>query len=84
MRYAKRSRTPWKMALGAMLFASVCSSGCATRERTVLVPPGEPVRLREPLRNVKVWVADKDGREVEGVVDLPEGWYVLADPGPGK
>lgn len=82
MRYAKRSRTPWRTALAAMLFASVCSSGCATR--TVLVPPGEPVRLRETLRGVKVWVADKDGREIEGVVDLPEGWYCLADPGPER
>ena len=82
MRYAKHSRTRWKTALAALICASACLSGCATR--TVLVPPGEPVRLRETLRNVKVWVADKNGREIEGVVDLPEGWYVLPDPGPEK
>ena len=62
------------------IFALAFSSGCGTR--VVLVPPGEPVRLRETLRAVKVWAADKTGREVEGTVDLPEGWYVLPDPGP--
>jgi len=82
MRYAKHSRTRWKTALAALICASACLSGCATR--TVLVPPGEPVRLRETLRGVKVWVADKNGREIEGVVDLPAGWYVLPDPGPRK
>lgn len=82
MRYVKHSRTLWKMALAATFCASVFLSGCATR--TVLVPPGEPVRLRETLRGVKVWIADKNGREIEGVVDLPEGWYVLPDPGPRK
>ncbi len=29
---------------------------------------------RPPIRGVKVWAADKTGREVEGTVDLPEGW----------
>lgn len=82
MRYVKHSRTRWRTALAALICASVCLSGCATR--TVLVPPGEPVRLRETLRGVKVWIADKNGREIEGVVDLPEGWYVLPDPGPEK
>ena len=72
--------TRLKTALVALLFVSVFLSGCATR--TILIPPGEPVRLRENLRGVKVWVADKDGKEIEAVVDLPIGWYVLPDPGP--
>jgi len=38
-------------ALAALIFASVFLSGCATR--TVLVPPGEPVRLRETLRGMR-------------------------------
>ncbi|MCX7804794.1 MAG: hypothetical protein N3A38_06335 [Planctomycetota bacterium] len=78
MRYAKPFRIPLKTARGAMLCALACSSGCV---RTVLVPPGEPVRLREPIRGAKVWVADKDGREIPATVDLPEGWYCLPDPG---
>ena len=61
-----------------MLCASACLSGCA--ERVIVVPTGEPVRLREPVK-AKVWVADKDGREVPAVVVLPAGWWALADPG---
>jgi len=80
MRYVKHSLIWWRTALAAEVFVIVCLSGCATR--TVLVPPGEPVRLRETVRQAKVWVADKDGKEIPGVVDLPEGWYVLPDPGP--
>ncbi len=80
MRYARRFHAAWKTARAAMLFGAVCSSGCT---RTVLVPPGEPVRLRETIRGAKVWAADKDGREIPGVLDLPEGWYCLPDPGPG-
>lgn len=80
MRYGKVLLTWWKTALAAEVFVIVCLSGCVTR--TVLVPPGEPVRLRETVRNAKVWVADKDGKEILGVVDLPEGWYCLPDPGP--
>ena len=51
--------------------------GCETR--TVYVPSGEPVRLRETVHNAKVWVLDADGKPVAGVMDLPEGWYVLPD-----
>jgi hypothetical protein len=80
MRYEKAFQIPWKTALVAEIFVIVCLSGCATR--TLLVPPGEPVRLRETVRHAKVWVADKDGKEIPAVVDLPEGWYCLPDPGP--
>jgi len=49
--------------------------GCATH--TIYVPAGEPVRLRETVRNVKVWVLDEHGKPVTGRMDLPEGWYCL-------
>ena len=80
MRYGKAWPTRWKTALAVEIFVLVCLSGCGTR--AILVPPGEPVRLRETVRAAKVWVADKDGREIPGVVDLPAGWYCLPDPGP--
>ena len=70
-----------KMALAALLCASACLSGCGTR--TVYVPPGEPVRLRETIR-AKVWVADRQGIEVPAEMDLPEGWYCLPDLGKGQ
>ena len=44
---------------------------------TVYVPDGQAVRLREPLRNVKVWIKTADGETVPGKVNIPEGWYCL-------
>lgn len=64
----------WKTTLCGLL------SGCG--RRVVLIPPGEPVRLRQPVKKVKVWAADAKGNEIPGEVDLPEGWYALPDPGP--
>jgi len=84
MRFRKRLPIPWRMALAATICGSVCLSGCALRTRTILVPPGEPVRIRKTLKDVPIWAADKDGKEVEGTADLPEGWYALPDPGPGS
>ena len=49
-------------------------AGCV---RTIYVPHGTPVRLRETLKDVKVWVKDADGKPVAGKMDLPEGWYAL-------
>jgi hypothetical protein len=77
MRSVKVPRTLWKTALVAMICASVCCSGCGNH--VIVLPQGEPVRLRETIPNAKVWVADKAGREVEATVDLPEGWYCLPD-----
>ena len=48
--------------------------------RTILVPDGTPVMLAETVKGVDVWVYDKDGQLVKGKVDLPEGWWCLADP----
>jgi len=49
-------------------------AGCT---RTIYVPHGTPVRLRETVKNVKIWVKDADGEPVAGKMDLPEGWYAL-------
>ena len=55
-----------------------CGAGCI---RTVYVPHGEPVRLRETVKRVKIWSVDADGKAAAGVMDLPEGWYALpVDP----
>lgn len=53
-------------------------TGCV---RTVYVPHGTPVRLRETVKDARVWVKDADGQAVEGWMDLPEGWYALPDDG---
>lgn len=71
-RLRRRVRRAWPMAI---LFAlALAGPGCA---RTVYVPYGEPVRLRETVRNVKVWVHDANGKPAAGRMDLPEGWYAL-------
>ena len=67
---ARIRQAGWPVVMVLML---VMVSGCSTR--TIYVPPGEPVRLRETVRNAKVWVVDKDG-ELVGWIDcatlLPE------------
>jgi len=49
-------------------------AGCV---RTIYVPHGTPVRLRETVKNAKVWVKDADGKPVAGKMDIPNGWYAL-------
>ena len=53
-------------------------AGCV---RTVYVPHGAPVRLRETVKDAKVWVKDADGQAVEGRMELPGGWDALPDDG---
>ena len=82
-RLRARIRERWGSAACA---AAICScavllGGCFTR--TVYVPAGEPVRLRETLHDVKVWVPDASGKPVPGTLDLKEGWYAL-DLNPDK
>ena len=74
-----RRRLP-KLALVILLGVLACCGSC-TRIRTVYVPSGEPMQLRKTIRNAPVWVLDKNGVRVPGQVDLPEGWWVLDDPG---
>ncbi|MBN1554458.1 MAG: hypothetical protein JXA11_06915, partial [Phycisphaerae bacterium] len=65
-------------ALVVLLALLVLPVGCM-RTRTVYIPPGEPVRLRETVKNVKIWTVDKNGKPVPGKVNLAEGWYCLPD-----
>jgi hypothetical protein len=67
---ARVRQAGWCVVLGLAFM-----SGC--QPRTIYVPSGEPVRLRETIKNAKVWVKDSDGNAVAGEMDLPEGWYAL-------
>jgi len=49
-------------------------AGCV---RTIYVPHGTPVRLRETIKDAKVWAKDADGKSVAGKMNLPDGWYAL-------
>ena len=82
-RLTARVRSTWGGAAAVLCAVGLAGSlaGCLDN-RTVYVAPGTPVRLRETIRQAKVWVLDESGRPVAGKLDLPEGWYVLPDPGP--
>ncbi len=80
-RLAKRVRSVWRDARMWSLIPIVLllTAGCFTR--SIYVPDGTPVRLRETVRRARVWVMAADGKPLATEMDLPEGWYVLADPG---
>ena len=59
-----------------ILIAVLILSGCGTK--TIYISHGEPVQLRQKIKNVKVWVKDKDGNKVASVTTLEEGWYCLS------
>ena len=73
-RLRARVRQTWAVVLLCVAFLS----GCANR--TILVPEGEPVRLRETIRGAKVWVMDANGKPAASKMDLPAGWYCLPVP----
>ena len=77
-RLRRRVRNSWGKVMPVCLVVLLLSSGCSTR--TVYVPSGEPVRLRETIPDARVWVLDEGGRPVAGVMDLPAGWYCLPVP----
>lgn len=70
----KDLRTRFVKTVGIALVVFLISS-CGFR--TVYVPHGDAVRLRETVKDVKVWVKTKDGDIVPGKMNLPEGWYCL-------
>ena len=74
-------RESWGRHLAILFFAvslSIYIGGCGTR--TIYVPDGSPVRIRETVKSAKVWVLDKDGEPVPSVMDIPAGWFTLAAP----
>ena len=80
-RLQKRVRATWGRA-GALALCVVLAAGCGTR--TVYVPLGEVVRLRQPVKNAKVWVMDANGNPVPSRMTLPEGWFCLPMPDDDK
>ena len=77
-RLQNRVRATWGRA-GALALCVLLAAGCGTR--TVYTKSGEPVRLRQDVRNVKVWVMGADGKPLPSKMTLPEGWYALPMPG---
>jgi len=79
-RLQNRVRATWGRAgaVGTLAFCALLVTGCGTR--VFLVPEGEPVRLRKPIKRAAVWVMDENGRPVASKVTLPAGWYALPVP----
>lgn len=73
----KRLRASVKATWGALLISCLLLTGCF--ERTVYIPDGTPVKLRETVKSVKIWVKTKDGQTIATEMDLQEGWFVLPD-----
>ncbi|HPP28657.1 MAG TPA: hypothetical protein PLV57_19290 [Phycisphaerae bacterium] len=70
-----RSKVRKHFPVVAFVLPILLITGCGVR--TVYVPHGTPVRLRETIKDAKVWVKDADGQVIAGEMNLPEGWYCL-------
>lgn len=83
-RLQERVRETWgrSAVILVLVLSLVVFAGCGRGTRTVYVPHTEPVRLRETVRNVKVWVKDSTGKTIPGRLDLPEGGFYLTMPEP--
>ena len=57
-----------------LILCLLFGSGCFTR--TVYVPAGKSVMLRQEMR-AKIWAKDASGKMVPGTMTLREGWFVL-------
>ena len=73
-RLRRKVRKTWRLGI-LILLVVLLLPGCGTR--TIYVPHGTPVRLRETIRDARVWVLDANGKPVAGRIDLPEGWFCL-------
>lgn len=70
-------RKHWLLVAFVLPILLTGCAGGAPFTRTIYVPHGTPVRLRETIKDAKVWVKDADGQVVPDKMDLPEGWYAL-------
>lgn len=64
-----------------MLGACVSGSMIGCGSTVILVPPGTPVQLAEPVK-AHVFIVQKDGTRVKSVnrVEIPAGWWAADVP----
>ena len=65
--------------IGTLIVASVLLSGCGGI-RTVLIPPGEPVQLAEPIKAYIYTDVKGERQRSDNRVTLPAGWWCLPEP----
>ena len=68
----------WKLI--AIALAVIALLGGCVSTRTVLIPPGEPVQLAEPVDAYVYIDADGKRERSDNRVTLPEGWWCLPEP----
>jgi len=74
------SLTRLSKLIGTLIVASVSLGGCGGT-RTVLIPPGEPVQLAEPVKAHIYTDVDGKRERSDNRVTLLEGWWCLPEPG---
>lgn len=67
--------------LTLMLAGCVIASTTGCANTVILVPPGTPVQLAEPVK-AHVFVVQKDGTRVRSAnkVEIPAGWWAADVP----
>lgn len=67
------------LTLTLAAFALVSSAGCGTT--VLIVQPGTPVQLAEPVK-AHVFIVQKDGTRVKSAnrVEIPAGWWAADVP----
>jgi hypothetical protein len=67
------------LTLTLVAFALVSFAGCGTT--VLIVQPGTPVQLAEPVK-AHVFIVQKDGTRVKSAnrVDIPAGWWAADVP----
>ena len=68
----------WGKVVVPLVLACILLGGC-TSSKIIYVPDGEPVKIRETIKNAKIWTLDSQGKPVAGKMDIPAGWFALPD-----
>jgi len=62
------------MILGVSLLILSSCTWMAPKIKTIYVPEGDAVMLRQDVKNVDIWAKAKDQAPVPGKMTLEEGW----------
>ena len=71
-------RIPLLRLIAIAIVAIALLSGCGST-RTVLIPPGEPVQLAEPVKAYIYIDVEGEREKSTNRIILPEGWWCLPE-----
>jgi len=58
-----------------LFFIALLLAGCTMFTKTVYVPQGDAVKLRETIEKVDVWIKPANTDPIAGNMTIYEGWY---------